>query len=76
MLRRHNFGKQVFVFASLKYLLHKYKHTYINVQCALTCGDVYTLIHKPRNDVCICINICIFIHTYIQIIAASQSTHI
>ena len=62
VLRRHNFGKQVYVFSSLTNLLHKYKHMYINVQCTLMCGDIHTFIHKPWNDVCIGIDINTYIH--------------
>jgi len=62
VLRRHNFGKQVSVFSSLTNLLHKYKHVYINVQCTHMCGDIHTFIHKPWNDVCICIDINTYIH--------------
>ena len=62
VLRRHNFGKQVSVFSSLTNLLHTYKHMYINVQCTLMCGDIHTFIHKPWNDVRICIDVNTYIH--------------
>lgn len=72
MLRRHNFGKDLSVFSSLKYLMHEYKYMYTNTQDTFVCVDRCTFIHKPgNNDMYMHNCVCIFICTHVQILAMS-----